>query len=170
MARLGTDLNWWLDQASERSYATKCDRSLLDPRQLAHLAQTLEAYRPYDYQPAHFEAAFQVFAVESEIADDRLRLAPADESVFNTAAPFFAVPLIHDEGTGPYYDFLDAITAARIRLLNATHDYARPCTEWEMIEELDALDNDRYFNADTIHAFDEITEILQWSPAEWEGS
>jgi len=51
------------------------------------------------------------------------------------------------------------------RLLNAGH---HRCTVEEMQDELDALDHDRYFNADTMHAFDQITEILQWSTAEWD--
>ena len=30
---------------------------------------------------------------------------------------------------------------------------------------LDALDRDHYFSSEHIHCFDEINEILQWSPA-----
>ena len=37
-----------------------------------------------------------------------------------------------------------------------------------MQEELDALDRDRYIAAENIHCFDEINEMLQWSPAEWD--
>ena len=40
----------------------------------------------------------------------------------------------------------------------------------EMEDELRALDADRYFSDDTIHVFDELTEILDWSPAEWDDS
>jgi len=39
-----------------------------------------------------------------------------------------------------------------------------------MTEELNLLDADRYFSDDTIHAFNEITERLEWSPAEWDES
>jgi hypothetical protein len=82
----------------------------------------------------------------------------------------FAVPIVGEDGGGPYYDFLEALSAARVRMLNATHHYAQPCTELEMFEELDGLDHDRYFSMESIHAFDEINEILQWSPAEWDES
>ncbi len=103
---------------------------------------------------------------ESEVAEGRLRLAPAGESILGGVADLFALPVVEGESEGPYYDFLDALGAARIRRLNATHHYAQACTEDEMYDELDAVDSERYFSADEIHVFDEINEILQWSPAE----
>ena len=115
-------------------------------------------------------AAFQLFEVESELDEQRLRLAPTDQDIGESADQLFALPLIGDEETGAYYELLDAITAARIRKLNATHHYVRACTDLEMQEELDALDRDRYFASENIHCFDEINEILQWSPAEWDDS
>ena len=103
-----------------------------------------------------------------ELSDDRLRLSPVDGDVCETSESFFALPLTGEGGT--YDEFLDAITAARIRRLNATHRYARACTDLDMQEELDALDRDRYFASENIHTFEEINEILQWSPAEWDES
>ena len=67
----------------------------------------------------------------------------------------FVLPLIGEDETTGYHRFLELLSAARIRLLNATHRYAQPCTTDEMYDELDALDTDRYFNADQMHAFDE---------------
>ncbi len=91
----------------------------------------------------------------------------ADEDIFDTDLQLFALPIAgQDDGAGAYDDFLDAITAARIRLLNATHHYARNCTKFDMEEELENMDRDRYFAADAIHVFDEINEILEWKPAE----
>ena len=40
----------------------------------------------------------------------------------------------------------------------------------EREKELDTLDRDRYFALENIHTFDEINEILQWRPAEWDDS
>lgn len=144
-------------------------RGLLDPRQIAYLAEALDEYQPYGFRPQLLNDAFQLFELESEVDDDRLRLAPVNRDGFDAAGEqVFALPLINDEETGPYYDLLDAISAARIAKLNATHNYVRDCTELEMGEELDALDRDRYFVSENIHCFDEINEILQWSPAEWD--
>ncbi|MGD0649661.1 MAG: hypothetical protein ABSA97_00715 [Verrucomicrobiia bacterium] len=170
VVRLGEDFNWWLDQTSEGFQSGGERRGVLDPRQISHLLETLDEYRPYGLREQQFADAFQLFTFESEIAESCLRLAPTDDSIFSATAEMFAFPLIEEEGQGPYCDFLDALSAARIRRLNATHHYVQECTELEMHEELNALDTDRYFSSETIHVFDEINEILQWSPAEWDDS
>jgi len=168
VARLGADLNWWLDETSTDIYWGEHGRGLLDPRQVAFLAEAVDEYLPFGLSRPVLDAAFQLYEVASELDDDRLRLAPVDHADFTAGEQLFALPLIDDDETGDYYDFLDAISLARIRKLNATHHYARDCTEYEMQEELDALDRDRYIAAENIHSFDEISEILQWSPAEWD--
>jgi hypothetical protein len=164
--RLGDDFNWWLDQTSAECQSGGECRGLLDPRQVSHLLEALDEYRPYGLRNQQLANAFQLFTFESEIAEGCLRLAPTDESIFSATTEMFALPLIEEEGQGPYYDFLDALSAARIRRLNATHHYVQECTELDMEEELNALDTDRYFSSETVHVFDEIDEILQWSPAE----
>jgi hypothetical protein len=170
IAHLGDDQNWWLDEVSSDIHSGEGSRGLLDPRQIDYLLKTLEEYRPHGYDSRLFNVAFQSFRVESELDDDRLRLAPVDQNIGQSSDQRFALPLTGDYETGLYYEFLDAITAARIRRLNATHHYARQCTDWEMQEELDALDRDRYSASEDIHCFDEIEEIIQWSPAEWNDS
>ena len=166
--RLGADMNWWLDETSADIYWGERGRGVLDPRQVAYLAEMLGEDQPPGFHRRLLDAAFQLFQLESEVDEDRLRLAPVDQDEFSAGEQIFALPVIEDEETGAYYDFLDALSAARIREVNATHDYARECTELEMQEELDALDRDRYIAAENIHCFDEINEILQWSPAEWD--
>jgi hypothetical protein len=164
--RLGDDLNWWLDQTSETSQPCGGHRGILDPRQISQLIEVLHEYRRYGFHPQQFADAFQIFAVETETAQDRLRLAPTDEDIFSATGGTFALPVTGDDNEGAYDDFLDAMSAARIRRLNATHHYARNCTQLDMEEELSALGTDRYFSSETIHVFDEINEILQWSPTE----
>ena len=166
--RLGHDMNWWLDETSADIYWGERGRGLLDPRQVAYLAEMLGEDQPPGFRRRLLDAAFQLFQLESEVDEDRLRLAPVDQDEFCAGEQIFALPVIEDEERGAYYDFLDALSAARIRQLNATHHYVRDCTELEMQEELDALDRDRYIAAENIHCFDEINEILQWSPAEWD--
>lgn len=166
--RLCGDMNWWLDEASTDVYWGEGARGLLDSRQVEHLVETLEEYQSYGFQRHLLDDAFQLFQLESEVDDDRLRLAPAEQDEFGAGGEVFALPLINDEETGVYYNFLDALSAARIRKLNTTHDYARDCTELEMQEELAALDRDRYVASENIHPFEAINEILQWSPAEWD--
>jgi hypothetical protein len=167
IARLGDDMNWWIAESSEDIYWGEAGRGLLDPRQVAYLSEALNEYRAYGLGCHLLDGAFQFFQLESELDDERVRLAPvAAEELGVAGEQFFALPVVDDEETGAYYDLLDAISAARIRKLNATHHYARDCTELDMHEELDALDRDRYFSSENIHCFDQINEILQWSPAE----
>ena len=170
VVQLGADLNWWLAEASADGYWSENSCGLLDPRQVASLVDILDEYEFHSCRRELLNGAFQLFQVESELADDRLRLAPVNDDISGSREHLFALPVIGEEATGPYYDFLDAITAARIRKLNAMHHYARACTDLEMQEELDALDRDRYIASEDIHCFDEINEILQWSPAEWDES
>jgi len=169
IVRMGDDMNWWLQETSADIFWGDGGRGVLDPRQVAHVAETLEGYRPFGFQRHVLNDAFQLFELESEIDDERLRLAPLNQDEFEAGGgQIFALPVIENDESGAYYDFLDAISAARIRQLNATHEYIHDCTEAEMIEELDALDRDRYFTSESIHCFDEINEILEWSPAEWD--
>jgi hypothetical protein len=168
VVRLGADQNWWLDETSDQPQPAMPARGVLNPEQVAHLIEALDEYRAHGYRSEQFESAFQAFALQSELSDGRLRLAATNENIFDTAAQLFALPVINEDGTGAYSDLLEAIGAARIRKLNATHHYARNATELEMFEELDALDADRYFSDEDIHVFDEISEILEWSPAEWD--
>jgi hypothetical protein len=163
--RLGDDFNWWIDSTDEDE-PTPHARGVLDPRQVAHIVETLDEYRPYGYRPDQLTAAFQAYRVDAEISEGVLRLAATDD--FGDEA--FALPVTGDDETGAYYEFLDALAAARIRKLNKTHHYGRDCTTDEMLDELQALDSDRYFSDETIHVFHEITEILEWSPAEWDES
>ncbi len=168
--RLGEDFNWWLQDTSAELSADTHSRGVLDPRQVAHLIEALDEYRPYGFRSQLLTEAFQLFTLESEISEGVLRLAATDADLFEEGSQPFALPLIADEGEGAYYSLLDAISAARIRKINATHAFARECTEDEMQEELSALDSDRYLADESIHAFDEINEILEWSPAEWDDS
>ena len=169
IARLGDDMYWWVAESSEDIFWGEGGRGLLDPRQVAYLFEALNEYQPHGLGRHLWDGAFQFFQLESELDDERVRLAAvaADDSAVG-GEQLFALPLIEDEETGAYYDLLDSISAAHIRKLNATHHYARDCTEFDMREELDALDRDRYFSSENIHCFDQINEILQWSPAEWD--
>jgi hypothetical protein len=168
--RLGDDMNWWLDKTSGELTEEAAARGVLDPRQVAHLVETLVPYHRHGCRRQELAGAFQMFALESALSEGSLRLAATDEDITDTGAQLFALPVIDGDGGGPYYEFLDALSEARIRQINATHHYAQDCTVEEMQDELSALDADRYFSAESIHAFDEISEILQWSPAEWDES
>ena len=160
VARLDEDFNWWLEPTSENPRRD----SVLDPRQVAHLREALAEYRPHGLRRELFDAAFTFFALDAELEEGQVRLRR------DTGNEVFALPVLGDDSDGPFFDFLDALAAARIRKLNATRQSTQKCTEEEMFAELDALDTDRYFGDNLIHSFEQLNEILEWKPAEWDDS
>lgn len=160
VVRLGEDYNWWVEQTSEDSRL----RGLIDPRQVAHLREALDMYRPFGLSHEQFDAAFVLYTLDAELEEGLVRLSRGDGN------EVFALPVIDEDGDGPYFDFFDALAAARIRKLNATHKYKQNCTEEEMFAEFEALDAERFFSDDAIHCFDQLNEILEWKPAEWDDS
>ena len=168
--RLGDDLNWWLQRTGDELESVPESCGVLDPRQVDHLVKEFDAYRPYGYSLRQFSKAFQVYTMDSELSEGLQRLIASDEDLGDMGGQLFAVPRTTADDAGPYEIFLGEISTARIRLLNATHKFAVPCTEEEMYDELRAIDSGRFFSDETIHVFNEITEMLEWSPAEWEES
>ena len=156
VVRLGEDYNFWIEASSEDRRL----RGVLDPRQVNHLQEALDTYEPHGLNRELFDAAFVFYTVESELDEGQLRLRRGHGS------DVFALPVIDEENDGAYFAFFDALAAARIRKLNATHRYVRNCTEEEMFAEFDALDAERYFSADAMHYFDQLNEVLEWQPAE----
>jgi len=167
-ARLGEDFNWWVESTSLDEQPPTGNRAVLDPRQVAHLVQLLEEYRPHGLRRQLLDNAFTLFTFENEIEEGRVRLALSRGETLGDGEEVFALPVIDADGDGPYYDFLDAVIAARVRKLNATHGYVTDCTADELTGELEMLDVDRYFSDESRHCFDEINEILEWEPAEWD--
>ncbi len=160
VVRLDDDYNWWLEQTSENRRRD----SVLDPRQVAHLREALDEYRPHGLREELFDTAFAFYVLDAELEEGQVRLRR------DTGGELFALPLFDDDSDGPYFDFLDALAAARIKKLNATRNYKQTCTEDEMFTELEALDADRYFGDNVIHSFEQLNEILEWKPAEWDDS
>lgn len=163
VVKLGDDFNWRRHQLQADVDAPPDERGVLDPRQVRHLLDALTEYRVFGCGPEKFAEAFRCYAVAAEVAEGILQLEITEET-----DEVFALPVVDEDGDGAYFDFLDTLRAARVGKLNATHDYAQPCTVEEMQEELDTLDHDRFISAEVLHAFDEINEILEWSPAEWD--
>lgn len=164
IVRLGADFNWWVDRLGDAPPPARLQRGILDPRQVQHLLTTVTDYQPYGLSARQITNAFRLFAIETELAEGCLRLAPIHDSLTG-ATNVFALPALDEDGDGPYCDFLDALGLARIRRLNATHPNGRTSTD-DLRADLDDFEHERYFEADTIHAFDEITSILEWQPAD----
>src|SRR5258708_14788985 len=91
VARLGDDFNWSLESTSDDDQPPVGNRSVLDPRQVAHLVQELEEYRPHGLRRQLLDDAFTLFTLESEIEEGRVRLAPSEGEAVGDGAELFAV-------------------------------------------------------------------------------
>jgi hypothetical protein len=164
VVRLGNDLNWWVEEASDHIHWPREGLSILDPRQLRDVLERLAGYEAQGFQPAAFAEAFQLFEVQSELEDGRLRLRPVRATAGGGLQNVFAMPRIADEDDTRYADFIESLVAMRVRKLNDTHDYARQLDVLDLEEELDAEASDRYFGGQGAHCYDEMHDILTWSP------
>ena len=170
VVRLGNDMNWWVEKTSEDIYWPREGLSVLDPGQLRDIAERLVEYEAVGFRRATLAKAFALFAAESEMEEGRLRLKivlPSDEE---DGAKLFALPLFVDEEQSTYRDLVENLIELRVKLLNKTRRYTQAVDDMELDEELQAKLSDRYFDGGTLHCYDEINEILSWTPAEWDGS
>lgn len=170
VVRLGNDMNWWVEKASEDIYWPAGGLSVLDPGQFRDIAERLEAYGDVGFERATLAKAFALFAPESEMEEGRLRLKISLKPDEDAGGKLFALPLFKDDEQSSFRDLVDNLIELRVKFLNKTHHYAHAVDEMELEEELLAKLNDRYFNGGNLHCYDEINEILSWSPAEWDGS
>ncbi|MCX7915507.1 MAG: hypothetical protein N3A53_04305, partial [Verrucomicrobiae bacterium] len=123
---------------------------------------TLQDYAEDGLPPSALLTAFHFYSVEHELSDGRLRLKRERRVALGADTPLFALP-------SPHYDeFLEALATAHIRRINRRHRFAQPCTEDEMFDELNLIATDRYFSAQPFHCFDELNQILEWNPAQWD--
>jgi hypothetical protein len=174
VVRLGDDQNWWVEEVSDDIYWGREALGVLDPQQVRYVTDALEKYRPDGYRRTQFQEAFQAWRVERQLEEGLLRLVPTDESFFDEGAQLFALPdaplTLEDEleQSSRFLDFMEALEHLRIKHLNRTHHYAHDVDEFEMEDELRMVDADRYFAGDALHVFEEIREVLEWAPEEWE--
>jgi len=168
VARLGEDMNWWVEETSDEVHWGADALSLLDPRQVAYLREELERYEEYGFDPASLWRVFHCFEISSELPDGRVKLVASAHSIEDEDVQLFALPDLFDQEDDAYPVFLDALTTLRIKHLNATHHYARNLDELDMEEEIQARNADRYFSARAIHVFNELEDVLTWKPAEWD--
>ncbi|MCX6900899.1 MAG: hypothetical protein NT105_19675 [Verrucomicrobia bacterium] len=170
VVRLGNDMNWWVEKTSDEIYWPREGLSVLDPRQFRDIAERLGEYYAIGFQRTMFAKAFALFTAESEMDEGRLRLKIALRPGEDPGDKLFALPLFVDEEQSSYRELVDNLIELRVKLLNKTHHYTHAVDDLELEEELVAKLNDRYFNGSSLHCYDEINEILSWSPAEWDGS
>ena len=168
VVRLGDDLNWWVAEVSDSVRWDIDGLSIIDPRQLAHILDLLDPLRDYGFHPDIFDAAFIPFSIKETLPDNKVKLTRAHESLLESEEKLFALPDQVDEEKGPYADFLDHVTKLRVKFLNDAIELEKHLTVEDLEEEIREDHHNAFLEGRALHAFQEITDILEYVPAGFE--
>jgi hypothetical protein len=168
IVRLGEDHNWWVGETSDPVRWDVDGLSIIDPRQLAHLIDLVDPLRDYGFDQDVMERAFILFRIEKDLGSGKVRLKRTKESLFESDEKLFALPDILDEENGPYADLIDHLTRCRVKMLNDLFEFESKLTVDEVEDELREDQNSHFIEGKALHAFDELTSILDFMPAGYE--
>lgn len=168
IVRLGDDHNWWVEEVSDTVHWDVDGLSIIDPRQVDHIIELTDALRDYGFDPDIFERAFIPFRIDKDLGNGRVRLVRTRDSLLESDDKLFALPDVVDEENGPYADFLDHITRARVKMLNDLFDFEQKLTVDEVEDELREEQNNRFIEGKAVHMFDEVIGVLDYVPEGWE--
>jgi hypothetical protein len=169
IVRLGEDHNWWVEEISDPVRWDVDGLSIIDPRQVQHIIELVDPMRDYGFDQDLAERAFLPFRIERDLGNGHVRLARVKDSLFESEDKLFALPDLLDEENGPYADFLDHITRIRVKMLNDLFDFEQPLTVDEVEDEIREARNVDFMEGKAVHVFTEITDLLDYTPAGWEG-
>ncbi|HEY1792968.1 MAG TPA: hypothetical protein VGG34_08615 [Opitutaceae bacterium] len=164
IVRLGEDHNWWVSETSDPVRWDVDGLSLVDPRQVAHLIELVDALRDYGFQQDVFETAFIPFRIEKDLGSGKVRLKRVKESIFESDEKLFALPDILDEENGPYADLLDHLTRCRVKMLNDLFTFENKLTVDEVEDEIREEQNTHFIEGKAVHTFSELCAILDFMP------
>jgi len=168
IVRLGEDHNWWVSETSDPVRWDVDGLSIIDPRQLSHLVDLVDPLRDYGFDLDLMERAYILFRIEKDLGNGKVRLKRTKESLFESEEKLFALPDILDEENGPYADLLDHLTRCRVKMLNDLFEFESKLTVDEVEDELREEQNSHFIEGKAIHAFEELTAILDFMPAGYE--
>jgi len=169
IVRLGEDHNWWVEEVSDPVRWDVDGLSIIDPRQVQHIIELIEPMRDYGFDQDLMERAFLPFRIENDLGGGRVRLTRVKDSLFESEDKLFALPDLLDEENGPYADFLDHVTRLRVKMLNDLFDFEQKLSVDEMEDEIREARSAEFMEGRAVHVFTEITAILDYTPAGWEG-
>lgn len=169
IVRLGQDMNWWVEETSDPiNWDTVDGLSILDPRQIAYVIDASDQLIEYGLQPTAINDAFYKFHIVQDLGKGRIKLERVKDSLLDTTEPLFALPDIVDEEKGPYADLINQITTARVKMLNDVIEFEQHFTIDELEEEIREHQNNDYMEGKAVHAFAELTSILEYVPEGYE--
>jgi hypothetical protein len=165
IVRLGDDHNWWVAETSDPVRWDVDGLSIVDPRQVGHLIELVEALRDYGFNQDIFESAFIPFRIDKDLGNGKVRLKRVKESLFDSDEKLFSLPDVLDEENGPYADLLDHLTRCRVKMLNDLFNFEAKLSVDEVEDEIREDQNTHFIEGKAVHTFDELTAILDYMPA-----
>tara|TARA_B100001093_G_scaffold519185_1_gene607034 strand:+ start:109 stop:843 length:735 start_codon:yes stop_codon:yes gene_type:complete len=167
-ARIGEDMNWWVSEISDPIRWDIDGLGIIDPKQFQYIIDLIEPLYDYGFLNEYLDKAFYSFVIEKIEADKSVHLKRTTESILDCEDQFFALPDVIDEEKGPYADFLDHVTKLRVKMLNATFEFAQKLTIEELEDDIREDENKDYMEGRATHFFSEITAILEYIPEGFE--
>lgn len=167
-ARLGEDMNWWIDEISDPVHWDVDGLGIIDPRQFQHIVDLLEPLGDYGLQTDLVEDAFYTFGIDVIEKDKSVRLKRVKDSILDSDDQLFALPDVIDDEKGPFADLIDHVTKLRIKMLNDLIDFKQQLTIEELEEEIREAQNSDYMEGRATHFFTELTSILEYVPEGFE--
>jgi hypothetical protein len=171
VVKLGSDLNWWIAEANWLPLRDGDEPiSILDPRQVDHMFELLEPLQEFGLQKDIVERAFSRFSIEKEIEDGHVRLLYTTDEFSSDDGSLFALPNASNEGNGSYAEFLDHITAIRVKFLNEIGNFVQKLSVDELEEAVREIAESTQITELPLHLFYEIMAILEYSPIGFDAS
>ena len=167
-ARLGEDMNWWVQETSDPVHWDVDGLGIIDPRQFQHIIDLIEPLQEYGLQSELVDEAFYSFSINKIEKEKTVLLKRVRDSILESEEPLFALPDVLDEEKGPYADLLDHLTKLRIKMLNDVIDFSQTLTIEELEEEIREQQNSDFMEGLASHFFSEITAILEYVPEGFE--
>lgn len=163
-ARLGEDMNWWINEISDPIHWDIDGLGIIDPRQFQHVVELMEPLADYGLQNELVDDAFYSFGIDNVEKDKTVLLKRIEDSVLECEDPLFALPDVLDEEKGPYADLLDHLTKLRVKMLNDLIDFSQQLTVEELEDEIREAQNADFMEGRATHFFSELTSILEYVP------
>ena len=161
-------MNWWVHELSDSVHWDVDGLGIIDPRQIGHIIDLLDALADYGLQSDIVDAAFYKFKIEDVMEGNQVMLRRTRESLFDTEESLFVLPDVVDEEKGPYADFVNHVTSLRVQLLNDLIEFKQNLTIDELEEEIRERQNNDFMEGKSTHFFTELTDILEYVPDGYE--
>lgn len=165
IAELRNDFKWWVKKVSNDAHIDIDYSSIIDPRQFEHIIELVAPLQDYGFRNDLLESAFLKFRIMAEMANNQIKLEFTTSKVLASEEPLFLLPNIIADNEGPYAEFIDHIIRIRVKLLNDLIDFKVPVNNDEIEEAIRERYQEKYMEGNNIHVFDEIVDILEYTPA-----